>query len=67
MPLLSGIRLLLPLPGYRVVGQVFCTSLEKLTESFDINEALDMVVINLCRTLPFWQSRARQRSSSVKQ
>ena len=42
---------------YRVVGQVFFTSSEKFTESFDFREALDKVVIDLSRA-HFWDITA---------
>ena len=42
---------------YRVVGQVFFSSSEKFTESFDFKEALDKVVIDLSRA-HFWDITA---------
>ena len=42
---------------YRVVGQVFFSSSEKFTESFDFKEAVDNVVIDLSRA-HFWDITA---------
>ena len=42
---------------YNVVGQVFFSSSEKFTESFDFKEALDKVVIDLSRA-HFWDITA---------
>lgn len=42
---------------YQVVGQVFFTSSEKFVESFDFNEALDRVTIDLNRA-HFWDITA---------
>ena len=42
---------------YRVIGQVFFSSSEKFTESFDFKEALDKVVIDLSRA-HFWDITA---------
>ncbi|MGB1952238.1 MAG: SulP family inorganic anion transporter, partial [Marinobacter sp.] len=43
--------------SYRVVGQVFFSSSEKFTASFDFKEALDKVVIDLSRA-HFWDITA---------
>ena len=42
---------------YRVVGQVFFASADKFTESFDFNEGVDKVVIDLCQA-HFWDITA---------
>ncbi|MFU8838428.1 MAG: SulP family inorganic anion transporter [Thiohalomonadaceae bacterium] len=42
---------------YRVVGQVFFASADKFVESFDFNEAVDKVEIDLCQA-HFWDITA---------